>query len=158
MPAQSVSEEVGDTAKTAVDALAILKPGITPDAAVPSVKRKLPSVPEGDTLGLPQFVISVGEEGKVERLTAVSKLKTYPVAVTIVTNTGAKAADDVTVRKWRQQIEVKLENEMTWMGIAGFNRVNITNKPPFDVSALAKDFNYSTVVAEVEIVEGHADA
>jgi hypothetical protein len=156
MPAQSKSEEVGDVAKAAVDALAIAKPS-PGTGTVPSVKRKTPSVPEGATNGLPEFVISVGEEGKVERLTAVSKLKTYPVAVTIVTNTGAKAADDATVRKWRQQIEQKLEAQATWIGVTGFNRVNITNKPPFDVSALAKDFNYSTVVAEVEVVEDHAD-
>jgi hypothetical protein len=157
MPAQSKSEEVGDMAKAAVDAIGILKPGVVPDAAVPSVKRKTPSVPEGDTLGLPQFVISVGEEGKVERLDAVTKIKAYPVAATIVTGTGAKAADDATVRKWRQQFEEKLEAAATWAGLAGFNRVNITNKAPFDVNALSKDFNYATVVAEVEVVEEHAD-
>jgi len=150
MPALSVSELVGDVAKAAVDAI-----GITNNAvAVPSVKRKTPSVPEGDTLGLPQFVISVGEEGKVETLTATEKLKRYPVAVTIVTGGGSKAADDPTLRSWRQQLEQKLDARDTWRtDVAGFNEVNITNKLPFDASALAKDFNYATVVAEVQVIE-----
>jgi hypothetical protein len=153
MPAQSKSEEVGDVAKAAVDAIGILKPGAVPDTAVPSVKRKSPSTPEGDTLGLPQLVISVGEEGAVEYLDAQTKLKQYPVAVTIVTASGARAADDVTVRKWREQIEQKLESRAAWATLTGFNDVNITNKAPFDISALSKDYNYAAVLAVVEVVE-----
>jgi hypothetical protein len=144
---------VGDVAKAAVDAIGILKPSVVPDTAVPSVKRKTPSVPEGDSLGLPQLVISVGEEGAVEYLTATTKLKKYPVAVTIVTAAGAKSADDATVRKWREQIEQKLEVFASWASLVGFNEVNIINRAPFDVSALSKDFNYSTVVAEAQVVE-----
>lgn len=151
--ANSTSEAVGDVAKAGLDALAITKPGVTPTAAVPSVKRKTPSVPEGDSLGLPQFVVSVGEEGKTEYLTATQKLKTYPVAVTIVTATGQQLADDATIRQWRQQIELVLELRNTWVGLAGWNQVEITNKAPFDTTALSKDYDYATVVAEVQVVE-----
>lgn len=145
MPALSTSEAVGDAAKAAVDLLAL--PSVT------CVKRKTPSRPEGATAPLPEVVVSVGEEGKAERLTAQTKLKTYPVAVTIVTAGGQKAADDPTVRDWRQQIEQALFARATWSGIDGWSVVNITDKAPFDTAALSKDFNYSTIVAEVEVVE-----
>lgn len=145
MPALSVSEAVGDVGKSAVEALAL--------SGVTVVKRKTPSVPEGTTAPLPQVVITVGEEGPTEYLTATTKLKTYPLAATIVTAGGVPLADDPTVRAWRQQIEEKLDARATWAGLAGFNEVNITNKLPFDASALAKDFNYSPVVAEVEVLE-----
>lgn len=144
--ADSKSEAVGDAVKAAVEAL-----GLTGLKGV--VKRKKPDVPEGDTVGLPQAVVSVGEEGKTEYLTAVKKLKTYPAAVTIVTGGGMKAADDAQVRQWREQIERKLESYATWSGFAGWNETNITNKAPFDASALSKDFNYSTVVADVQVIE-----
>lgn len=143
--AASTSERVGDIAKSAVQALAL--------SGVTVVKRKTPSLPEGTSAGLPQVVISVGEEGRTEYLSATKKLKTYPVAATIVTAGGQQAADDATVRDWRQRIELKLEARATWTGLAGWNRVVITNKAPFDQATLSKDYNYATVVAEIEVVE-----
>jgi hypothetical protein len=154
--AGSTSEAVGDVAVAAASALGLATG--TPPAALPVERRKTPGVPEGQTPTLPQVVVSVGEEGRVERLSATQKLKTYPAAFTIVTAGGRVAGDNPTVRRWRQAIEAKAEAQATWVGLAGFNRVTITNKPPFDVQALGKDFNYATVVAEVEVVEEHADA
>ena len=149
----ATSQLVGDTAKAAVDAIGITVPGSSPPGSVPSVKRKTPSVPEGESNGLPQFVISVGAEERSEYLTATLKVKTYPVAVTIVTSTGRQLADDNTVRLWRQQIELALEARSSWANLVGFNDAEITNKAPFDTGALSQDFNYSTVVARVSVVE-----
>jgi hypothetical protein len=152
MPA-ATSQLVGDAARAAVDALNILIPG-TPNR-VPSVKRKTPSLPEGTSANppLPQFVISVGAEARSEYVTATQKLKTYPVAVTIVSNTGQQQADDNTVRLWRQQIELALENWASWSNLPGFNDAVLANKAPFDTGALSKDYSYATVVAEVQILE-----
>lgn len=148
--ASSTSELIGDVAKAAVEALALS--GVT---AV--VKRKLPGVPEGDDNGLPQVVISVGEEGKTEYLTATEKLKTYPVTIAIVTAGGSLAGDDPAVREWRQLIEEALDARATWVDdVAGWNRVSLTNRPPFDRASLSKDYNYSLVVAAVEVIEAHA--
>ncbi len=149
--ADSVSEQVGDIALAAVLAIGIVRPA--DGQPVPGVKRKLPAVPEGDTKGLPQFVVSVDGEGPTEYLTATQKLKRYPVAVTIVTAGGQQTGDDATVRKWRELIEKKLDARATWAGLTGWNEVNITSKPPFDVAALPKDFNFATVVAEVQVIE-----
>jgi hypothetical protein len=147
--ANSTSQLVGDTAKAIVDGLQLV--------STPSVKRKTPSFPEGSVPPLPQLVISVSEEGKTEYLTATQKLKRYPVAVTIVTSTGHQLADDNTVRQWRQQIEMALEKIANWAALnttnSTFNEANLTNKPPFDVSALSKDFNYAVVVVEVFLIE-----
>lgn len=153
--ADSTSEAVGDAAVAAMTALG-LEAG-EPPAALPVARRKTPSVPEGQTLTLPQLVVSVGEE-RWERLDCRRKLKTYPVTFAVVTAGGRVAGDDAEVRKWREQIERKAEAQATWIGLAGFNRVVIVPKPPFDVQALSKDFNYALTVAEVEIVENHADA
>jgi hypothetical protein len=152
----ATSQLVGDVAKTAIDALAIIPPGGT--VPIPSVKRKTPSIPEGASQSpqLPQIVISVGEEGMSEYLTATTKLKTYPVAVTIVTNTGQQLADDATVRQWRQQIELVLEATATWASVKGWNFTRLTNKAPFDVLALSKDYNYSLLLAEVEVIEARS--
>lgn len=149
--ANSTSEAVGDAAKTGVDAIGITSG--SPATAVPSVKRKTPQVPEGDTLGIPQFVISVGEEGEIERITAETFLSKYPVAVTIVTADGMKAADDATVRQWRQQIRQRLLTPSVWSGISGFNGVDLSSKAPFDQSALSKDFNFATIIVTVEVLE-----
>jgi hypothetical protein len=149
----ATSQLVGDAAKAAVDALNIVIPGTT--NRVPSVKRKTPSVPQGASQHppLPQFVISIGEERRSEYVTATQKLKTYPVAVTIVTNTGQQLADDNTVRLWRQQIETALESWASWSNLAGFNDAVLTNKAPFDTGALAKDYSYATVICEVSVLE-----
>lgn len=143
--ADSKSEELGDVAKAAVEALAL--------SGATVVKRKTPMRPEGAANALPEIVVSVGEEGRVEFLTAAHKRKTYPVAVTIVNRGGTKAGDDPTTRDWREQIEQKLEAKATWAGVTGFILARVTNRAPFDSAALGKDFNYSTVVADVELVE-----
>jgi len=147
--AESVSEAVGDRVKTAIDAI-----GITSGAsAVPSVKRKLPNLPEGDPLGVPQFVVSVEGEGPTIYLDVEKKIRAYPVAVTIVTATGAKAADDATVRQWRDQIDAALDTRAAFTTLPGFNDVSAAGRAPFDVSALPKDWNYSVQVFTVEVIE-----
>lgn len=163
--ATSTSDAVGAAAEAMVSAL-----NLVPAAQV--VRRKVPGAPEGTVPKPPEgtpagqlriltISISVGEEGDTEYLTAVLKVKNYPVAVTIVTNTGRDAADDDQIRQWRQQIEVAIESRSSWRAQArvigfGYNLATITNKPPFDPAALSKDFNYSTVVATVSVVEPRA--
>jgi hypothetical protein len=144
---------VGDAALAAVSAIGITVPGTSPPVVVPAVKRKTPSVPEGSAPALPQFVVSVGGEGRTEYIGATQKLKTYPVAVTIVTATGQRMGDDNTVRLWREQIELALEQRGNWTGLAGWNRATIVNNAPFETVALSKDFNYSIVAVEIEMVE-----
>jgi hypothetical protein len=137
-----------------VTAIGIVLPGTS--NPIPVVRRKTPSVPEGTSQNppLPQLIVSCGEEGRSEYLTATQKLKTYPVAVTIVTNTGQQQADDNTVRKWRQQIELALESWTNWQAqVSGFNDSVLTNKAPFDTAALAKDYSYSVIICEVSVVE-----
>ncbi len=151
--ANSTSAAVVEAAVTAVTAL-----GITHNAVpLPVVARKTPSVPEGSAAALPQIVISCGEEGRSEYLTATLKSKTYPVAVTIVAGTGQQLADDATVRQWRQQIELALEARTSWQtgsaAVSGWNRSTVTNKAPFDAGALRTDFNYSVVMCDVEVIE-----
>jgi hypothetical protein len=149
----STSEAVGTTAKAIVDAIGITYNSV----AIPSVKRKTPTVPEGTSLALPQIVISVGAEGRTEYLTGVQKLKIYPVAATIVSNTGQQAGDDAVIRQWRQQIELALEGRSGWQtganAISGWNRATIVNQAPFDLSTLSKDYNYAVVIVEVEVLE-----
>lgn len=142
--ADSVSEDVGDKAATAVTALAL--------AGVTVVKRKVPGVPEGGG-ALPQVVISVDGEGPVRKNDALTDMVSYPVAVTIVTAGGQKAGDDPVPRKWREQIRKKLQTRATFSGISGFNRVTTEGKAPFDPAALPKDFNFSTQVFTVEVRE-----
>jgi hypothetical protein len=110
-------------------------------------------VPEGTAQGLPQFVVSVGAVPDTEYLTATQKLRKYPVAVTIVTNTGQQAADDATVRQWRDRIDAALDTRTAFAGVAGFNQVDAGGGAPFDVSALAKDFDYSVQTFVVSVIE-----
>jgi hypothetical protein len=154
--ADSTSELVGDVARAAIEALGLTRPvaGGAGTEAVPVVKRKQPGVPDGDRKGLPQVVVSVGEEGETEYLTATEKLKKYPVVVLIVTNTGALAGDDPAVRWLRSRVERTLDARSTWRGtVPGFNRVTLRHLSPFERAALPKDLNYSAVVAVVEVVE-----
>jgi len=102
---------------------------------------------------VPQFVISVGGEGPTIYLDVEKKIRAYPVAVTIVTATGAKAADDATVRKWRDQIDAALDTRAAFTTLPGFNDVSAVGRAPFDVSALPKDWNYSVQVFTVEVIE-----
>jgi hypothetical protein len=143
VPALSVSEAVGDAIGAAVAALAL--PGVT------VARRKLPALPEGAVT--PQVVVSIGAEGPVEPIDATRDLVSYPVAVTIVTATGAQAADDATVRDWRQRIRRKVQDVATWAAVSGWNAVRTEGKEPFDPQALPKDFNFSTQVFTVEVLE-----
>lgn len=151
--ADSTSELLGTVARTAVLAVGLTRPATPgPTEPVPVVVRKLPGVPQGDANGLPQVAVSVGEEGTTEYLTATEMLKRYPVSVAIVTATGAKAADDATVRQWRELVEAELNKRSTW-AVPGFNRVDLTNRAPFDPAALPKDANYTLATAVVEMIE-----
>jgi hypothetical protein len=114
-------------------------------------RRKTPAVPEGATL--PQAVVSVGEEGDVERLTATEVMLTYPVSVTFVTKAGRKLDDDDTLRDWREETRKAVEAAATWAGVAGFNVVRAGGREPFDRAALAKDLNFSSLVYRVEVIE-----
>lgn len=152
--ANSTSELIGDTAKTAIEAIGLTRPATPgPTEAVPVIKRKLPGIPEGDASGLPQIVVSVGDEGPTEYLTATQKLKTYPVTAVIVTGTGAITGDDAPVREWREKVEKELDKRTTWAGVSGWNRVSIRNLDPFERAAMQKDLVFSAVVAVVEVIE-----
>ena len=155
MPAQSTTEALGDAAKAAVLAIGINKPGVAPPTAIPCVKRKTPSVPEGEQNGLPQFVVSVSEEQEVERLTAAHKLRTVRFAVTIVTAGGQKAAEDVDVQKWRDQIDDAIyDKQLTaFAGVAGFIHLRAFGGKVYDPAGLAKDFNYSSLAYEAQVSE-----
>lgn len=147
MPAESTAEDLGDRAKTAVEALTLTGVTVT--------KRKTPSLPEGKS---PPAVVITVVQVKWERLTATEKVNTFAVTATVITGGGAKAADDATVRKWLKQIESVLEAQATFIAVPGFDGIDIRPGPPFDPAALAKDFNYGFVSADVTVVEGHADA
>lgn len=153
--ADSTSELIGDTAKAAIEAIGLtrLVNGGPATEPVPVTKRKQPGVPEGDRKGLPQIVVSVGDEGETEYLTATRKLKTYPVVVLVVTGTGALAGDDPDVRRMRELVEGELDKRATWTAVSGWNQVTVRNLTPFERSALAKDLNYAAVVAAVEVIE-----
>jgi hypothetical protein len=155
VPAQSTAEALGDAAKTAVLAIGILKPNVAPDTAVPCVKRKTPSVPEGEANGLPQFVISVSEEEEVERLTAAHKLRTIRFAITIVSAGGQKAGEDVTVQKWLEQIDDAIYDKQrtAFAGVTGFIHLRAFGGKVYDPGALAKDFNYSPLAYEAKVAE-----
>lgn len=151
----STSEAVGDAAKTAIEGIGLTRTPVGGGApeAIPVVKRKHAGVPKGDVNGLPQVVVSVGEEGATEYLSATQKLKSYPVNVAIVTPAGNKHGDDATVRKWREDIEEELDKRASWATVSGFNAVDVVNREPFDRTAMAKDQNYSLIVATVSVVE-----
>jgi hypothetical protein len=152
--ADSTSELLGTVAKAAVEAVGLTRPADPgPTEPVPVVKRKLPGVPQGDTNGLPQVVVSVGEEGATEYLTGTELLKSYPVTVALVTDTGSKAADDAVVRQWRERIEQELDKRSTWVSVPGWNETSLSNSHPFDRAALPKDANYTLVTAVVQMIE-----
>ncbi len=146
--ADSVSEAVGDVVKAAVEALSL-----TGLRGV--VKRKLPTVPEGDTIGLPQVVVSVGEEQETERLTAIHKKRTIRFAVTIVTAGGQQTGDNAAVRAWRDRIDDAIFDRQLTIFAALTNFVNLRafGGKVFDPEALNKDFNYSALSYELKCVE-----
>lgn len=146
----AIATDVATAVETAVQALALA--GVGNDQVV---RRKVPDVPEGAEL--PQVVISVGEEGDVRFVdfegTVVVR---YPVAVTIVTDGGAKLADDATVRTWRESIRKKCGDRATYAGVTGFLEVTASGGPPFDRRALSLDFNYSVYSFDVTVLENRA--
>jgi hypothetical protein len=140
----AVSVLVANAIVTAVQSL-----GLVPNASV--AKRKTPSLPNG--VDPPQIVVSVGEEGQVEALTARKNLVRYPVAVTIVTGGGKKLIDDETLRDWRGRIREAVDCEACFAGVDEFNQVDVAGKAPFNASALAKDLNYSVLLFTVQAIE-----
>lgn len=156
MPAQSTSEAVGDAAKAAVLAIGINKPDVTPATAVPCAIRKNPAIPEGDANGVPQFVVSVSDEQPAERLTAAHKMRTIRFAVTIVTAGGTKAAPDVNVQKWREQIDDAIFDKQRAAfaaAVTGFIHLKAFGGRVYDPQALPKDFNYSALAYEIKVSE-----
>lgn len=138
----SVAGSIADAIVTKVTALA-LGPTV--------VRRKNPSLPQG--ADPPQIVVSVGEEGPYRPMTATKDFGTYPVAVTIVTGGGKKLLDDETLRGWRDQIRVAVNQRATFTSVSQFNQIDPTGKAPFNPAALAKDLNYSTLVFTVTTIE-----
>lgn len=117
-------------------------------------RRKTPAAPEGATL--PQAVVSVGEEGEFDYLTARKKLVTYPAAVTLVTAGGRKLEEDETLRGWREQVWAAVEARAAWAGLAGWNETTAGGREPFDRAALPKDLNFSFLVFRVNVLEDRA--
>ncbi len=154
--ADSVSEAVGDKVQAAIAALNLLKPNVTPNTLVPIARRKSPSAPEGTSNGVPEIVISVGTEPPSEYVDAQTKLRKYPVGVTIVTAGGTKAADDLVVRKWRDQIDGAIDTRTAFAGLLGWNDVEAGGGAPFDERALSRDFNYSVQVFTVSVLEARS--
>lgn len=132
---------------------AIANSGVLIDAlpGVTVVERKTPVVAESDAL--PLAVVSVGEEGDVEYLTARKVMVTYPCAVTLVTAQGFALADNPVLRTAREAVRKGVEAAATFAGVAGFNAVNGGGKEPYDRAALAKDLDYSSLVFRVEVIE-----
>lgn len=115
---------------------------------------KIPAVP--GAAPLPQAVVSVGDEGDFEYLTATTKLVTYPCAVTLVTKGGRKLEDDETLRTWRASVWAAVEARATWAGLTGWNETLAGGKEPFDRAALSKDLNWSVLVFRVCVEENRA--
>lgn len=143
----SVAADIADAVVTAVEALALT--GVT------VVRRKTPSLPPG--VSPPQVVVSVGEEGDTDYLTATLCLVTYPVSVTVVTAAGGKKlVDDDTLRGWREQIRGAVDAKTAFAAVSEFNAVHSGGRAPFDPAALAKDLNYSTQTFTVEAIEARS--
>lgn len=146
----AAATNIANAVKTAVEALSL--------AGVTVVRRKTPSVPEGTSAGLPQVVVSVREDVETERLTAVTKRRRFRFAVTIVTAGGQKLADDDTVHTWRESIDDAVfdKQRATFSAVAGFIHLKALGGPVFDPAALPKDFNYSPLSYEAELIESLA--
>lgn len=142
----STAADVSAAVAAAVTAMAL--PGVTVE------QLKIPAVP--GAAPLPQAVVSVGDEGEFEYLTATTKLVTYPCAVALVTKGGRKLEDDETLRGWREQVWAAVEAWATWAGVSGFNEVRAGGREPFDRAALAKDLNWSVLTFAVEVIEARA--
>ena len=147
----SVSDAVGAAVAAAVQAI-----GITDSAvAVPVDRRKTPSLPSGKKP--PRIVVSVGDVPATEYLTADEKLRTYPVAVTIVTAKGEDLADDPVIRQWRDQIDGAVDTRAAFGSVSGFNQVDAQGGPPFDPAALPKELNYSIQTFAVQVIESRTE-
>lgn len=142
----SVAGAIADAIVAKVTGLAL--PGVTVS------RRKTPSLAQGQEP--PQIVVSIGEEGTIKPMTAKKDFVTYPVAVTIITAGGKKLADDETLRIWREQIRVAVNQRGTFSGVPQFNQIDPTGKAPFNAAALAKDLNYSVLVFSVQTIEARS--
>ncbi len=118
-------------------------------------KRKKPSLPPGKelTTGQKAVVVSVGEEGAIERITATKVLVKYPAAVTLITGGGFNAGDDETVHDLREDIRKALFDYGNYATVVGFNDVSIFSGTPFDTRALDAALNYAIQTATVEVLE-----
>jgi hypothetical protein len=153
--ADSVSEDLGDKAKAAVEALAL--------AGTPTVeKRKQPGVPEGVPLGTGGQISVTVLEDRGQPLDALRRLETYKLVIVIVRGGGSKAADDPTVRKWRKLIEEAVDDKdlTTFAGLGNGAEINrasyVGGALPFDAAAALKDYVYSALNFEVEVIETRA--
>ena len=138
----SVAGAIADAVAAAVTAL---------NWGAPVTRRKTPSVPAGTTL--PQVVVTVGEEGPVEPLTARSQLVRYPVSVVYATTGGRALADDAQLRDRREALRNLLFTASTYAAVTQFNSAEPVGKTPFDPSALALGVVYTEVVVTVETIE-----
>lgn len=116
-------------------------------------KRKTPTLPKPLTAGRKAIIVSIGEEGKHERITDRKWSVRYPAAVTIVSTGGQHTADDEAVRSMRATIIALLQTYSTFQNVTEFNDVELGGGPPFDRTALDAALNYSIVTATVEVLE-----
>lgn len=118
------------------------------------VKRKKPTLPAKLTPGRKAIVVSVGEEGKQTKASALKTLTAYPAAVTIISEGGTNTGDDETIRAMRATIRLKLQDYGIYASVTGFNDVDLSGGPPFNSAALDATLNYSIQTATVEVLEG----
>ncbi len=124
-------------------------------------RRKTPALPQQPnpinpaSLVLPEVVVSVGEEGKYQDITAVGRLVNYPMAVTIVTAGGAKLAFDDALATIAENIRYTMTLQTNWASQLGanWNQIDAFGKPPFDKNALEKTLNYRIITFTVQTRE-----
>jgi hypothetical protein len=128
--------------------------------------RKTPAVPQEPkplsptSLNLPEFVISVGEQGLWKDITGGNpaspglRLIDYPCAVTIATPTGNLLAFDNALEDIVQQVRFTMTAQATWVpALAEFNEVNGYGRVPFDRRALSATVNYKIITFTVQTLE-----
>lgn len=148
----SVANDIGTLTVTAIRAIGLeTSTGVELDDANVVLRKKLELAPKEEP---PKVLVVVGEEGEVERLTARTKLKRWPVSVAVVTAGGNKLQDDTRLRTWREEIESKLHDDRTtFAGLTGFNLCTAEGLAPFDPGALGKDVVWSLQRFIIEVIE-----
>jgi hypothetical protein len=141
----SVASDISAAIATAVT-------GIVPGAPIKS--RKVPTLAEDENP--PLVIVSVAEEGDLIPMTASKDFVRRPASVTVIKGGGTKQANEETTRTERAAIIAAVNKPSAFAGVAEFNEVNATGRAPFNPAALAKDFNYSTLVFTVETIEARA--